>query len=156
MDQEIATSLGSKSSDGMGMATVAIGPPRDLVGHRCAAFSIFAVLYGSVMLCLIRAGPNVGFQFEEGVRMNPGRRELLVSLATTSLGFWASDGRAQEAATLDALVDSAFEYAFPLYEIARARYRAVQDPANPARRAPNTLAHERQLADDRSRRVTTP
>ena len=57
---------------------------------------------------------------------------------------------------LEALVDSAFEYAYPLYEVARTRFRAVQDPANPKRHAPNTLQHERHLSDHTSRWITAP
>ena len=54
------------------------------------------------------------------------------------------------------LVDSAFEYSYPLYAVAKTRYRAVQDPANPERHAPNTVKHERQLSDSASRWITSP
>lgn len=57
---------------------------------------------------------------------------------------------------LEALVESAFEYAYPLHAFARTRYRAVQDPANAGRHAPNTLRHERQLSDHASRWITAP
>ncbi len=53
-------------------------------------------------------------------------------------------------------VDSAFEYSYPLYAVAKTRHRAVQDPANPARHAPNTVKHERQLSDSSSRWITSP
>jgi hypothetical protein len=57
---------------------------------------------------------------------------------------------------LETLVDSAFEYAYPLFAIAQTRYRAVQDPGNPNRHAPNTVHHERQLSDHSSRWITAP
>jgi hypothetical protein len=57
---------------------------------------------------------------------------------------------------LEPLVDSAFQYAFPLYAVAQTRYRAVQDPANPRQYAPNTIQHERQLSDHTSRWITAP
>lgn len=57
---------------------------------------------------------------------------------------------------LAALVEEAFEYALPLQVIAATRWRAVADPANPGRHAPNTLRHERQLSDHRSRWITAP
>lgn len=53
-------------------------------------------------------------------------------------------------------VDAAFEWAYPLYAIALTRYRAVQDPGNPRRHAPNTWQHERRLADHAARRITAP
>lgn len=55
-----------------------------------------------------------------------------------------------------ALIDAAFEYAFPLFEMARTRWGAVDNPANPARTPANQVQHRRQLADHRSRAVTTP
>jgi hypothetical protein len=57
---------------------------------------------------------------------------------------------------LEALVESAFEYAYPLFAVAQTRYRAVQDPGNPNRHAPNTVKHERQLSDPTSRWITAP
>lgn len=57
---------------------------------------------------------------------------------------------------LEPLVDAVFEYAFPLYEMARTRHRAVADPANPRRHAVNTLQHERHLSDHTSRWITAP
>ena len=56
----------------------------------------------------------------------------------------------------DRLVDAAFEYAFPLYAVARTRHQAVADGANPRRHPPNTLQHERQLSDHTSRWITAP
>jgi hypothetical protein len=57
---------------------------------------------------------------------------------------------------LEALVESAYEYAYPLYAIAQTRHRAVQDPSNPRRHAPNTIQHERHLSDHTSRWITAP
>ncbi|MEP6719967.1 MAG: DUF1254 domain-containing protein [Variovorax sp.] len=57
---------------------------------------------------------------------------------------------------LQKLVESAFEYAFPLYAVAQTRYRAVQDPSSVARHAPNTVRHEQQLSDHTSRWITSP
>ncbi len=48
----------------------------------------------------------------------------------------------------------AYKYALPVYETARLRYRQSFDPANPL--PLNTLAHSRNLADHKSRIVTTP
>jgi hypothetical protein len=56
----------------------------------------------------------------------------------------------------ESLIDSAFEFAYPLYAVAQTRYRAVQDPTNPRRHAPNTLQHERALSDHTSRWITAP
>lgn len=53
-------------------------------------------------------------------------------------------------------VASAFEYAYPLFALATTRWRAVGDPSNPQRHAPNTLQHIRQLSDARSRWITAP
>jgi hypothetical protein len=57
---------------------------------------------------------------------------------------------------LETIVEAAFEYLFPLYAVAETRHRAVQDPANPGRHAPNTLRHERHLSDHMSRWITAP
>lgn len=57
---------------------------------------------------------------------------------------------------LEPLVDSAFEYAYPLHAVAATRHRAVQDLANPRRHATNSLLHERQLSDHASRWITAP
>lgn len=54
------------------------------------------------------------------------------------------------------LVESAFEYAYPLFAMAQTRYRAVQDPGNPRRHSPNTLLHERHLSDHTARWITAP
>jgi hypothetical protein len=53
-------------------------------------------------------------------------------------------------------IASAFEYAYPLYAVAQTRYRAVQDPDNAQRHAPNTVRHERRLSDAASRWITAP
>ena len=53
-------------------------------------------------------------------------------------------------------IDAAFEYAYPLYEFARTRFKAVQDASNLARYGANIVHHDRDLSDHRSRWVTTP
>ncbi len=51
-----------------------------------------------------------------------------------------------------AALRQAFQFAFPLYTMARTRNLAVQNPATPV----NTMAYRDTLADDTSRDVTTP
>lgn len=57
---------------------------------------------------------------------------------------------------LESKIAAGFEYAFPLFEMARTRYRAVEDVANAQRHAPNTVRHERHLSDHTSRWITAP
>ncbi len=57
---------------------------------------------------------------------------------------------------LEARVHEAFEYALPLQVLAATRWRAVEDPTNPDRHTANTLQHQRQLSDPRSRWITAP
>ena len=57
---------------------------------------------------------------------------------------------------LETLVDSAYEYAYPLFAIAQTRHHAVADPGNPLRQDPNTVQHIRTLSDHRSRWITAP
>jgi len=58
--------------------------------------------------------------------------------------------------TMDAALQDAFAYTFPLYEMARTRHNALHAPA-PARSAQvNQLRHRRTLSDHRARAVTTP
>jgi hypothetical protein len=57
---------------------------------------------------------------------------------------------------LESLVESAFEYAYPLFAVAHTRFRAVQDPGNTQRHPPNTVRHERHLSDHHSRWITAP
>jgi hypothetical protein len=56
----------------------------------------------------------------------------------------------------DPLITRAYNYALPVYEIARLRYQQSFNPANPHRLPLNTLSHSRALADYTSRQVTTP
>jgi hypothetical protein len=58
--------------------------------------------------------------------------------------------------SLDARIDEALIYAFPLWEIARTRHAdfAHADPA--LRMTPNTVRHDRALCDHTSRWITTP
>ena len=57
---------------------------------------------------------------------------------------------------IDASLQAAFDYTFPLYEMARTRYLAVEFAANPQRGGVNRIAHRRTLSDAASRGVTTP
>ena len=56
----------------------------------------------------------------------------------------------------EARIRSAFEYFFPLYEMARLRFNAVMEPSNPNRTAPNSISHRRRLLDHSFRTVTAP
>ncbi len=53
-------------------------------------------------------------------------------------------------------IEEAFEYLFPLYEMARTRYLLIENPGNPRRQPPGGINHRRLLADHRARAVTTP
>jgi hypothetical protein len=57
---------------------------------------------------------------------------------------------------LDAPLDACITYAFPLFEMARTRFNALQNPANPARGTGNRISHRRGLSDHTNRNVTTP
>ncbi|MEI7444200.1 MAG: DUF1254 domain-containing protein [Burkholderiales bacterium] len=59
-------------------------------------------------------------------------------------------------ATLDALVADASVYAFAVHDLARTRWNATQNEANPARFDVNTLSHARRLLDHRDRWITMP
>jgi hypothetical protein len=61
------------------------------------------------------------------------------------------------ASALEQRVDAAFLAAYPLYEMARARYNAAINPLNPSPFAPNAEpARRRALIDHTARDVTTP
>ena len=62
----------------------------------------------------------------------------------------------QSPKTLRARIDAAFEYLFPLFEIARTRFSVVEGPRNPRPGIANRLLHARVLADHSKRAVTTP
>ncbi|CAN5813112.1 DUF1254 domain-containing protein [soil metagenome] len=66
--------------------------------------------------------------------------------------------RAQETtpATLRDLARRATIHLFPVYEMYRLRWQATVDEANPQRQRLNRFRHVSQLADHRSRLVTTP
>ena len=57
---------------------------------------------------------------------------------------------------IEALVEEAFVYAYPLVAVARTRYRAIHDPGNPQRHSPNTVLHHRQLSEPAARWITAP
>jgi len=50
----------------------------------------------------------------------------------------------------------AFLAFFPMYEMARLRHTAIEDPANPRRHAVNAFNHIRRLLDHQARLVTAP
>lgn len=56
----------------------------------------------------------------------------------------------------EARIDAAFEYAYPLYALARTRWQAVHAPGRPAGHESNRLLHERRLADHTARWITAP
>lgn len=57
---------------------------------------------------------------------------------------------------IDSRIDAAYEYAFPVWEVARTQYADANDP-DPARRLhPNTVRHDRHLCDARTRWITAP
>lgn len=58
--------------------------------------------------------------------------------------------------SLTGRIEAAFVYGYPLFVLAQTRYRAVQDPRNVQRHAPNTVQHLRALGDHRSRWLTAP
>jgi len=61
------------------------------------------------------------------------------------------------ATPLEQRIDAAFLQAFPLYEMARARYNSAVHPLNPSPLAPNgTPVNRRALIDHTARDVTTP
>jgi len=70
----------------------------------------------------------------------------------------AIPGLSVPAATpLEQRIDEAFLEAFPLYEMARARYNSAVHPLNPSPLAPNgTPINRRTLIDHTARDVTTP
>ncbi|WP_454739754.1 DUF1254 domain-containing protein [Cupriavidus necator] len=57
---------------------------------------------------------------------------------------------------LDTAISDAFAYGFPLYEVARTRYRDMTGWMEQPRLAPNTICHDRRLADNQCRWITTP
>ena len=73
-------------------------------------------------------------------------------LTTVLLAF--PDGSA--AAPVDADLFDAFVAFYPMHEMARLRYIAVDDPANPVRVGINQFQHGRRLLDHRARVVSAP
>src|SRR5438046_2653718 len=56
----------------------------------------------------------------------------------------------------DPSMRAAFQFAFPIYEMARTRANALGNDSSPGLQTANTLAHSAALADHRSRKVTSP
>ena len=61
-----------------------------------------------------------------------------------------------DTADLDARIADAWLYAFAVHDLARTRWNATQNPANPSRFDVNTLSHARRLLDHRDRWITMP
>ena len=57
---------------------------------------------------------------------------------------------------LDARIAEAYDYAFAPHDLARTRWNATFNPANPQRFDVNTLSHARRLLDHRDRWITMP
>lgn len=57
---------------------------------------------------------------------------------------------------LETAIYYAFAYGFPLYEVARTRHRDMTGWTDQAGLAPNTICHDRRLADNQCRWITTP
>lgn len=62
----------------------------------------------------------------------------------------------QTPADLDARIADASLYAFAVHDLARTRWNATENPANPSRFDANTLSHARRLLDHRDRWITMP
>ena len=90
--------------------------------------------------------------------MNPARRSALKSMGATLAAPLTGCATFSPGApaSLEAQVDEAYEFAFPLFEMARTRFNAVSNPANPMRGQVNRLTHRRGLSDHRARAVTAP
>ncbi len=58
--------------------------------------------------------------------------------------------------SLDALIDEAFTYGFPIWEIARTRHVDLTNPDPALRVDPNAAWHDRRLCDHNARWITTP
>ncbi len=76
-------------------------------------------------------------------------------LLLSPLLFAMPDGSAA-AAQIDADLLDAFVAFYPMHEMARLRYIAVDDPTNPVRVGINRFQHGRRLLDHRARVVTAP
>ena len=66
------------------------------------------------------------------------------------------DQAIDERTSLEAAIDAAYEYAYPVQEIMRTRHQDVHAAPAAQRIAPNAVWHDRRLCDDRSRWITTP
>jgi hypothetical protein len=54
------------------------------------------------------------------------------------------------------MIEEFFEYAYPLYVMAKTRHEACADPFRPVSEGTGTVRHQRQLSDHTSRWITTP
>ena len=85
-----------------------------------------------------------------------GRRRLLAGALGAPLAAPAVTHAQETLATLRDLARRATIYLFPVYEMYRTRWQATVNDANPLRQKLNRFRHIAQLADHRSRAVTTP
>ncbi len=76
-------------------------------------------------------------------------------VAACLLGLIAPGASAQPAPGAEAYTQAYVAF-YPLYEMARLRYTAIEDTANPRRHDLNTFNHLRQLLDHTARTVTAP
>ena len=82
------------------------------------------------------------------------RRRALLAAALAAPAIVQAQDTAP--AGLRELARRATSYLFPVYEMYRTRWQATVDEANPLRQRLNRFRHVAQLADHRSRSVTTP
>ena len=87
----------------------------------------------------------------EGFRVTGRIAAIALVLASLPARVHPADPSGQ-----DALIEQAFTYGFPVYEMMRVRFSYLEDPKNPARLDVNGIAHGRALVDPTRRVVTTP
>lgn len=83
-------------------------------------------------------------------------RFVLAALVASAIPAAATAAAPAAAQTADADLGQAFIAFYPLYEMARLRHNAVDNPANPARTPVNQFQHRRRLLDHQARVVTAP
>jgi hypothetical protein len=81
---------------------------------------------------------------------------LMAEISGLTFGLAPAGAKDLTDRELSDLVQRAYIYSFPVYEMVRTRYMAVYNPANPGRTALNRFVHARKLADSTARAVTTP
>jgi hypothetical protein len=79
------------------------------------------------------------------IALNNGCPSLVIAAESSATSPGSSD-----------VLQQAFTYAFPVYEMMRVRWNYTEDPNNPLRSGANEIAHGRALIDHTRRVVTTP